>query len=1143
MAPAADSATISPEADVANAPSNGGDGEYDNFVSFVNGNDDENAPAPSASSPPKSESPSKGDVQVVKFEDDDNDTVMARNKYTEEKKDGDIEEAVAAKGLAKESTVTAAESTSASQRFEPEPDHPPSFFTNERGNLKAVSFVVRNPCAIFAVLIFLCILVSFLLNRMVFRTAENGNPFTVPSNEFDLSDVRSIQYDSYRLARDEVREAKQSMGDSSRNVPKQSESAAIAYWVFEAETDEGVFGTADSIEGMKDAYDIFLDDPQFQDYCVLDYRTPIGANETRKCTAPLTPLSMYYASEWDTETAAAVIEQLKDPEKVELFNELGLCVALGQFCEQMDTAKMAENSRWVLDFFADVSSITSKWDMEGELVQDYKQVTELASYLKKVDLFKGSVDFGFDNGFTTENPVSMFSRGIVFWGGPLEERNETGKEDDEATKDMKKGERDKRKDFIISNYLADMDKQSDKGTHSTINSYYFMTAIIGDVILEIVTKDGLLAIFSFAFIFFWLRVNTASWFLAFVGLFEIFFSIPIAWFIFTVIFRIKYFATLNSLAIFVVAAIGADDIFIFMDAYKQSQYHLDILVDMETRMSWVYRRTGTAMAITSATTCAAFLCTLITPLPSIQSFGIFAAVVIFIDYALVMTLFCTAVVIYHNRYENRAACGCCCPCGNISPSNTEQAKMSLEQSEGEVKRDRVSEFFRTKVAGLIKVPLARMIIGVVFVIWLGIAVWQATKLEATKENEQFLDEDHPLQKSITILNKEFPTADDDIGLKIYYAWGLDEVDRAGVDRLIEPTNYGSPNFDPGFDFNPQCQTELLSFCDKLKTDNKYRDLIKRKDGLGQVYCFIEELAAFNVMGNLDDCDSVRTRAWNNDTVTWQVDVAELENIMPRFLNEKTCFDEDGRETISGRYQNEIGWNGVMLKFAAVSAESLHLDPFGRDAEKLTRNEYDQFVEIAKEQDAIISGVCSGTVIMTDLDEKFVFMNNQSIYVASAIQGAVLGVAIAFLVLLISTRVFHLALFASLSILCVLFSVVGTTVMLGWSLGSTESILIAIIAGFSVDYVVHLAHAYEIAKGDTYDRITTAFSDMGISVFNGMITSVVASIPLFFCQLTFFAKFGTFLCLTIVFSWIFANFGFMSLLAQLKIPVKDKGCRI
>ena len=53
------------------------------------------------------------------------------------------------------------------------------------------------------------------------------------------------------------------------------------------------------------------------------------------------------------------------------------------------------------------------------------------------------------------------------------------------------------------------------------------------------------------------------------------------------------------------------------------------------------------MAVTSATTCSAFLCTVASPIASTKSFGIFAALVIFFDYVLVMTLFCTSVVIYH----------------------------------------------------------------------------------------------------------------------------------------------------------------------------------------------------------------------------------------------------------------------------------------------------------------------------------------------------------------------------------------------------------------------------------------------------------------------------------------------------------------
>lgn len=71
------------------------------------------------------------------------------------------------------------------------------------------------------------------------------------------------------------------------------------------------------------------------------------------------------------------------------------------------------------------------------------------------------------------------------------------------------------------------------------------------------------------------------------------------------------------------------------------------------------------------------------------------------------------------------------------------------------------------------------------------------------------------------------------------------------------------------------------------------------------------------------------------------------------------------------------------------------------------------------------------------------------------------------------------------------------------------------------------------------RIHTAYDEMGESVFSGMATSVLASLPLFLCELTFFAKFGVFLCMTIGFSWLFANFFFMGLLAQANIPLRSK----
>ena len=176
------------------------------------------------------------------------------------------------------------------------------------------------------------------------------------------------------------------------------------------------------------------------------------------------------------------------------------------------------------------------------------------------------------------------------------------------------------------------------------------------------------------------------------------------------------------------------------------------------------------------------------------------------------------------------------------------------------------------------------------------------------------------------------------------------------------------------------------------------------------------------------------------------------------------------------------------------------------------------------------------------ESKFVFMNNQKVYRTSAIRGALIGVAIAFVVLLAATRDIILAGLATTSILCSMMSVIGLVTMAGWYLGSIEAILISILAGFSVDYVVHLAHAYSHNYGSRETRVIETFSEMGSPVFSGMCTSVLASLPLFGCQLQFFIKFGTFLCLTIGFSWLFANFGFMSILATIGADKEDPSNR-
>jgi len=149
----------------------------------------------------------------------------------------------------------------------------------------------------------------------------------------------------------------------------------------------------------------------------------------------------------------------------------------------------------------------------------------------------------------------------------------------------------------------------------------------------------------------------------------------------------------------------------------------------------------------------------------------------------------------------------------------------------------------------------------------------------------------------------------------------------------------------------------------------------------------------------------------------------------------------------------------------------------------------------------------------------VWMHTQSIYLSTAVIGAVAGVALGFVVILIATRDFYISSLASFTIASILVTVTGCMFGFGWELGSIESTCVTLLAGFSVDYVVHFAHAYRegVSISLSKERTFEGYKTIGIAVFSGMMTSVLASIPLQLCLLQFFAKFGTFLLLTIGFA--------------------------
>jgi predicted RND superfamily exporter protein len=152
---------------------------------------------------------------------------------------------------------------------------------------------------------------------------------------------------------------------------------------------------------------------------------------------------------------------------------------------------------------------------------------------------------------------------------------------------------------------------------------------------------------------------------------------------------------------------------------------------------------------------------------------------------------------------------------------------------------------------------------------------------------------------------------------------------------------------------------------------------------------------------------------------------------------------------------------------------------------------------------------------TDL---YLFMVTQNEMVKGAVMGIILSIIVAFLVLLIATKNWLVATLGIINICCIVVVFLGIVPAIGWSLGEYECIFMILTVGLSVDYTAHLLHAYNHSKASTrLERSHDALAEMGISVLNSAITTLMAASILFACGFHFFFQFGAFIFIIIFLS--------------------------
>jgi hypothetical protein len=145
--------------------------------------------------------------------------------------------------------------------------------------------------------------------------------------------------------------------------------------------------------------------------------------------------------------------------------------------------------------------------------------------------------------------------------------------------------------------------------------------------------------------------HTHSILLGLLGTAEIALSIPLALWVYRIVFGIRLFGALHIIGLFLLLGIGCDDLFVMYDAWQQAQWlaHESALSTTSGRLWWAYRRAAKAMLVSTLTDVGAFASSTLCIVPNLVSFAVFTSLLAIANYVLVCTMWPCALVLHH-RY-------------------------------------------------------------------------------------------------------------------------------------------------------------------------------------------------------------------------------------------------------------------------------------------------------------------------------------------------------------------------------------------------------------------------------------------------------------------------------------------------------------
>ena len=784
----------------------------------------------------------------------------------------------------------------------------------------------------------------------------------------------------------------------------------------------------------------------------------------------------------------------------------------------------------------------------------------------------------FSRGYDPATRTNPITRSIVQFGGPLygfENRADRAEVQEDAFEKLME---------VYLDVFDGIDNNPAVVSH-------FRVAHVGGTIIDLevssyITGDLLLAFGSVVVVFIVLTIQLWSPIMACAGLAAIGCSFFGAYFLYRMVFQVVVFPIVNALPMILLLGIGADDVLVVVDAYKQvSQLPARLTSNPGVRMSLTFSRAASATFATSFTTLAAFVATSFSPIPAISTFGIFAACLVGTVYFLTIT-FLPAVTYLWSKWCSSRCCFRKTDRFLATHERLERARQQVPTSE-EQQEDVVSDdgsdevsdsdsddddddeggkghdvgfdvselrfaerFFHSYYApGLFKI---RYLVVVLFVIASGFFIWGFLQLENPQTPENGLPDGSSAKKAIELLEEAFdpdPSSEINTMRLVFGVTGLKRVDSSG--KTLDRNRAGIKGqllLDPNFDLSPPANQEyLVEVCDAILartcfscgTAPGYNNLVL-PSGVDDSRCFMSEF-----------------KTWREGRgEAFPVPQAELNARLKEFVD-----SEDGIDVRSNR---DVGFDASGRPVYAVLNFVTPINVI--EANKKMRSWFDIWFRVTEalplrpnEGPSRPPGL---TFIYPTLGagsspESFAWMVTFELMTQSVYTTIVISLSLAFAMLLLVTLNLWISFLAFVVLGTIVTAIVTVMVLLDWNLGVNEALGLVMLVGLAVDYTVHLGHSFAESEASGHLpailpgtsnpnnvlrglKAQHALTEMGVSILGGALTTIgAASVILIFAKLPFFKVFSSSIFITILISLVVSMTYFVAGL-QAVGPLGDQG---